>query len=235
MMRLVALVAVVVAAGMSACEKVEYVEQMDAGVGEDAGTQDDASPACGVDTYPCPPYGTVPGTILEDLTFTGWIDDNGSSAPLDDPYRAFGFDYFYQLGRTQGAKFLLFVVAAGWCTYCRAETRTLPAITTDYQSQGFLVAQVLFEDNLQDPATKDFVQSWAESYNVNFAIGVDAAFKTSRYFDWASTPANMVIALRDMTVNGEEVKAMQLLEMLSGTPTDADLRAIFDDLLANSQ
>ena len=43
MKRFVAVLAVVAAGWLSACEKTEYVEQMDAGTQEDGGRQDDAA------------------------------------------------------------------------------------------------------------------------------------------------------------------------------------------------
>ena len=233
MKRLIAVLAVVAAAGLTACETTKYV-QPDGGEQSDAAAEDDAAPACGPDTYPCPPYGTVPNTVMEDLTFTGWIDENADGNLLNDPYRTWGLDYFYQLGLAGDAKFLLLNVSAGWCTVCRSETRTLTQLQTDYLDKGFRLAQIVFEDNSQDPATKDFVQTWVQSYNLGFPVGLDASFKTGRYFDVAATPANFVIALKDMTVNGTPVKAMEMLTLMTGY-SETDLRALFDDLDANSQ
>ncbi|MBI5482097.1 MAG: TlpA family protein disulfide reductase [Deltaproteobacteria bacterium] len=234
MKRLITVVVVLVtAAGLSACEKTEYVEQMDAGVQEDAG-QDDAAPQCGPDTYPCPPYGTVPNTVMENLTFTGWVDENSDGDPLTDPYRTWGLDYFYQLGKAGQAKFLMLNASAGWCTVCRAETRTLNALQADYLDQGVRLAQILFEDNEYNPATKQFVQDWETTYKLTFPIGLDAAFKTGRYFDIAATPANFVIALRDMTVNGVPVKAMEMMTLMTGY-SETELRALLDDFIANSE
>jgi thiol-disulfide isomerase/thioredoxin len=232
MMRLMA-VLVLVAGGLSACEKTEYVQQEDAGVQEDAGQEDAAAP-CGPEIYPCPPYGTVNNTVMENLTFTGWIDENGDGDPLTDPYRSWGLDYFYQLGRAGTAKFLMLNASAGWCSACRSETRTLAKLEADYKSQGFFLAQIIFEDNEYNPATKQFVMDWEQSYGLPFPIGLDASFKTGRYFDVAATPANFIIALRDMTVNGAPVKAMELVTLMTGYD-EPTMRALFDDLAANSE
>jgi hypothetical protein len=79
------------------------------------------------------------------------------------------------------------------------------------------------------------IQGLAQYYKVTYPIGLDATFKTGQYFDASVTPANFVIALRDMTLSGEPTKAMQLVELLTGAPTDARIRSEFDSLLANSQ
>src|SRR5512143_3333143 len=96
-----------------------YVEQADAGGLEDAAPQADA-PACGPGVYPCPPYGVTKDNTLEDLTFVGWVDDNQSGDPLDDEFRAWAMDLFYQRGLSGQAKFLYLNVSAGWCTVCKA-------------------------------------------------------------------------------------------------------------------
>jgi len=233
MKRLIAVLAVVAVAGLTACEETKYV-MPDAGEQSDAASQDDAAPPCGADTYPCPPYGTVPNTVLEDLTFTGWIDENGNGDLEDENYREWGLDYFYQLGLDGEAKFMMLNASAGWCSVCRAETRTLPQLQTDYKDKGFRLAQIIFEDNSYNPADKTFVTAWRDTYNLNFPLGLDAAFKTGRYFDYAATPANFIIALKDMTVNGQPVKAMELMVLMTGY-SETDLRALFDDLDANSQ
>jgi thiol-disulfide isomerase/thioredoxin len=233
MKRLIAVVVVVAAVALTACEKTEYV-MPDGGDQEDASVQDDAAPQCGPDTYPCPPYGTVPNTVLEDLGFTGWIDENGNGDLADEEYRGWGLEYFYQLGLAGEAKFLMLNASAGWCSVCRAETRTLAKLETDYKDQGFRLAQIIFEDNSYNPATKDFLTTWRDTYHLPFPLGLDASFKTGRYFDYAATPANFIIALKDMTVNGTPVKAMELMVLMTGY-SETDLRALFDDLAANSQ
>jgi thiol-disulfide isomerase/thioredoxin len=234
MKRLITVLAVVAAAGLTACEKTEYVEQSDAGAQQDATAQDDAGEQCGPGVYPCPPYGTVPNTVMENLTFTGWIDTDGDGNPLSDPYVEWGLDYFYQLGQAGQAKFLMLNASAGWCSVCRSETRTLNQLQEDYLAGGVRLAQIIFEDNEYNPATKAFLESWETSYKLTFPIGLDASFKTGRYFDVAATPANFIIALRDMTINGVPVKAMEMLQLMTGW-SDTDLRALFDDLVANSQ
>jgi hypothetical protein len=232
MRRLITVLVVVAAVGLMACEETKYV-QPDAGEQQDAANQDDAAP-CGADTYPCPPYGTVPNTVMEDLTFTGWIDENGNGDLSDETYREWGLDYYYQLGQSGDAKFLLLNASAGWCSVCRAETRTLPQLQTDFKDKGIRLAQIIFEDNSYNPATKDFVTQWRDSYHLNFSLGLDASFKMGRYFDVAATPANFIIALKDMTINGTPVKAMEMWYLMTGY-SETDLRAFLDDLAANSQ
>ena len=233
MKRLIAMLAVVAAVGLTACETTKYV-MPDGGEQSDAGTQDDAAPPCGPDTYPCGPYGTVPNTVMEDLTFTGWVDENGNGSLADEAYQEWGLDYFYQLGVTGDAKFLLLNASAGWCTVCRAETRTLNQLQSDYQSKGVRLAQIVFEDNAYNPATKDFLTSWRDSYQQTFPLGLDASFKTGRYFDVAATPANFIIALKDMTINGTTVKAMEMWYLMAGFE-ETSMRNFLDDLVASSQ
>jgi thiol-disulfide isomerase/thioredoxin len=233
MKRLITLTAVVAAVGLTACTETKYV-QPDAGEQSDAALQQDAVPPCGPDTYPCPPYGNVVNTVMEDLTFTGWIDENGNGDLEDEAYREWGLDYYYQLALHGSAKFLLLNVSAGWCSVCRAETKTLPQLQTDYKDKGIVLAQIIFENNDQNPADKAFVTDWRNAYNLNFSLGLDASFKTGRYFDRAATPANFVIALKNMTCSGSAVQAMQMLELMPGY-SETDLRAYLDSLASNCQ
>jgi thiol-disulfide isomerase/thioredoxin len=226
-------VLVVVVGGLAACEKTEYVEQVDAGVQEDASFQEDAAP-CGPDTYPCPPYGAGPGSVIDDVTFAGWIDDNGDGDILNDPYRAWGMDYFYQLGLANQADYLVLNGSAGWCTYCRKENAVLPQLVADYQGSRIVFAEFVFQDNAGNPATKAFVEGWVRSYNLPIPVGVDASFKMGRYFDATSSPANLYIALRDLTFYDVPIKAMQIILIDTGF-AEADMRATLDDLVANTR
>ncbi|MBI5481717.1 MAG: redoxin domain-containing protein [Deltaproteobacteria bacterium] len=218
-----AVVAVVLAGAMAACGETVYVQQEDAGGPQDAGLEEDAPP-CGPDVYPCPPYGVVADNVFEDLTFTGWVDDNQSGDPLDDEFRVWAMDMFYQRGRGGQAKFLYLNVSAGWCTVCQAENRQLPGYFADFHGQGIDFAEILFETyNEGEPATKDFVREWTDYYNLPFPVGLDPSFKTGRYFDKAATPANIIIDLRTMKiwsvgVGWSDTSARATLAALADTP-----------------
>ncbi|HEY3351984.1 MAG TPA: TlpA disulfide reductase family protein [Polyangia bacterium] len=202
----------------------------DAGLAQDAALQSDA-PACGPDTYPCPPYGTAIENTIEDLTFTGWVDDTADHTPLNNPYRTWGFDYFFQQALTSGAKYLYLNVSAGWCSVCKVENGVLPGIANDYRDQGILFAEVLFEDAQSNPASADFVKAWATKYHLNFTVGVDPTFKTGRFFSQAATPANFAISLKDQTLAGSPVRAMEIIFIDTGFVDEATTRSSLDTLL----
>ncbi len=226
-------VVLLVAGGLTGCG-TEYVEQSDAGVPQDAQAQDDAEPQCGPDVYPCPPYGLGSGSIITNITWNGWIDDNGDGDLTNDDYHVWGLDYFYQLGLAGEANWLVLNGSAGWCTYCRQENTMLPAIAAEYAPSKIAFAEFVFQDNAGDPATKDFVLGWIAGYDLPFPVGVDATFKMGLYFDSGASPANLFISLRDQLFDGAPVKAMQIVQINTGFAID-EFRAGLNDLRDKTQ
>jgi thiol-disulfide isomerase/thioredoxin len=188
----------------------------DGGVQDDAAAQADAR-QCGPDYYPCGPYGTSAPAVIENLTFAGWVDtETDHLAYQNNPYQNFGLDWFYQQGRTAGAKYLFLNVSAGWCVWCKTENGLLPGYANSYRDKGILFFEVLFQDADGNPAGRDFVQGWAGTYHLPFTVAVDAPFKMGNYFDSAGTPANIAISLQDQTLNGAPVKAMEIIQISTG-------------------
>jgi hypothetical protein len=221
---------------LGGCGETIYVVQEDAASGQhDAGTGGNDAPApCGPEVYPCPPYGTVAGTIFENMTLGGWADDDGDGSLANDPYRTWGFDMFYQMGLRGEAKYLYLNVSAGWCTVCEAENQVLPGLSREFKPRGVVFAEILFEDLAHAPATHEFVHQWIDAFDLPFPVGVDPTFKMGRYFDKAATPANIVIALTTVTTgSGETFQPMQLVTVNTGgiDPSGEDVRALFDLLL----
>jgi hypothetical protein len=194
-------------------DETVYVVQEDGGAPSDATTADDAATTCGPETYPCPPYGTVERTVIQNLTFSGWVDETDAHQPLQNAYRQWGLDYFYQLGRTTDARILYFNASAVWCSVCKVEQGFLVDYAATYRAKGVVFGEILFEDAAGGPATKDDVQTWATRYALPFTIGVDPTFKMGAYFDVAATPANFIISLKDQTLGGVAYKAMEIIQL----------------------
>jgi len=62
------------------------------------GTSEQLNPdasTCDPQVYPCVPYGVSPGTVIRDLSFLGWRDDNKNGSLADDELRTIHLsDYF---------------------------------------------------------------------------------------------------------------------------------------------
>src|SRR5690349_446246 len=86
-------------------------------------------------TYPCGPYGTTPGTIIDNLTVPGQHDDDGNGTPANDAWHDLKLSDYYA-ARAQGLKALVILVSAEWCVPCKMEQSGLVTLFDSYQAGG---------------------------------------------------------------------------------------------------
>ncbi len=130
--------------------------------------------------YPCGPYGTKFGDIVENFTLK---DCDGNDVSLKD--------YFGNV------KAVMINQAAGWCSPCRSEAGHLEEIYQKFKDDGFILIQAIFEDNFGNPAGADDCRAWRDEYGLTFPVLVDANNYFGKYHPgWPTsmaTPLNMLL------------------------------------------
>ncbi|NOZ01744.1 MAG: redoxin domain-containing protein [Deltaproteobacteria bacterium] len=131
-------------------------------------------------TYPAGPYGGQVGDRMADIT----LDDcDGNPVRLGD--------------LVGGSDLVLFNVSAGWCPPCVQETKTMETdVHQAFCKRGLRVFQVLFEDDLGNPATKLFCKQWRDRFGLTLPVVIDPLFKVKELFTGdvgGQTPLNLLV------------------------------------------
>lgn len=135
-------------------------------------------------TYPDQTYGTTEGEIIKNLSFVAADGDLTFQAIREDTSN----------------RLLLISTAAGWCATCREEQPKLQDLFETYGEQGLTVLVSVFEDQNGSPATLEYAQAWANSYELTFPVVADPPFVFSDYYNTESTPMNMIVDLNTMEI-----------------------------------
>lgn len=157
------------------------------------------------EAYPSAPFGIETGDRVANHTFT--LPSGGEFTLDANVFKP-------------GAKALLLVTAAEWCTACRDEAPKLQAIYDDYHEQGLEVVTAVFEDAESAPANASHAQTWIDLYDLAHVVVADPQFVMQQYYDPNNTPLIMVVDVDDMSI---QYKAVGLAE--------TNVRAVIDALL----
>ena len=193
----------------------------------------DTGAGCGTGIYPCGPYGTGMGDVVQNLEFSGFFDakhlckKHKDEAMDTTTVRKLSFkDYF--LGDstcpTNRAKVLWVMVSAGWCGPCKYEVSTTQGwYSTGSVDDRIAVLNILFEDEKSLPTTATFLKKWIADYKLTLPVLMDPSFKLGAFFDRKAVPFNMLIDTKTMKVvhrktgadlNGIGKKAVELANKL---------------------
>jgi thiol-disulfide isomerase/thioredoxin len=156
---------------------------------------------CTGEDYPCGPYGTGPCEVIRDIAFV----------PANDAARALaGEDGLLRLSDVYADDSnvgLLLFGTAGWCTFCVDEEEWLEEIYSRYQDvdgqgSGVEFIGVMFENNVPgQPATLDYVESYAARHGITFPMVADTRADVLYYFDSQGTPGNIMIDVTQMRIH----------------------------------
>ena len=196
--------------GCSSESGVDPHQRLDFQVFGDLGAAPDAGGACGPTTYPCGPFGTQQGDIVEDLQFLGFMDPKDfciehKTKVLDgDQVARLAFGSWFKdpdACPTQKRRLLWVNVAAGWCGPCREEARQIRdemAAGAFDERVGYV--NILFEDADSRPADLNYLKVWISQLKLNFPVVADPDFRMGRYFNKAATPFNMLVDTSTMEI-----------------------------------
>jgi thiol-disulfide isomerase/thioredoxin len=169
-------------------------------------TRDSGTPAvsdaCTGCVYPAGPYGTDPGSVIEDHTFTGRkngvLTGEGEKISLCD---------FHSM-RASGKKLLVLNVAAFWCSPCKEEAKELVStLQPKYGPKGVEFLSIVLEKVDRTPTELSDIDTWIKTFHMTFAVADDPDGYVTRFFMKDSMPLNMVIDLETMQIVSKTIGA----------------------------
>ena len=107
---------------------------------------------------------------------------------------------------------------ASWCTPCKEEAPMLESVWQRYAGQGVSVIGVDYKDT--EPAARAFI----EEFGITYPNGPDTRSRIAGAYGVQGVPETVVI-----TQQGEIAK------VFVGSPTEAQLTAVLEDLLARAE
>ena len=154
---------------------------------------------CVVPGYPVGPYGTEPGSVVENACFEGWLrpDQVAHDASTLEPVSL--ADYHDPDG-ARGVRLMIVNTAALWCSACRIEHETLGDRARALAPRGLVVLSALFQDRDRKPATLGDLALWVETYATDFPMVLDPDYSFGAYASAETAPLNLVIDARSMTI-----------------------------------
>ena len=179
--------------------------------------------ACGPGVYPCGPYGTKVGDVIENLVFKeAYVDPDflcksGAEMKIDSSRaRPLSLGDFHRGSKRcpdKKKKVLWVFVAAGWCHACHNEIVAIaPLYAKGQMDKRLEILNVVFQTRTSSPATAAFGKLWLEENKASFPLAMDPAWSTRKYFPVNATPLNMLIDLETMkityAVNGYSLQAI---------------------------
>jgi hypothetical protein len=125
--------------------------------------------------YPPAPYGPNPrrgavhGDRLPNLSFSAYKDANVAAG-----LKVVSFAEWYD-PTGKRVKLLHVMVGAYWCGYCRELTKIMVAALPELAPLGYAPVQLLIHGAAQGKAPSLLeVQSWVDSHDTPFTVGIDA-------------------------------------------------------------
>ncbi len=200
-----------------ACSDDATTPLADGAVADSTGAAVDTRPAldsgvakCGPKSYPCGPYGTKIGDVVQDQTFDAYADPKylckaDKEMKLDQSkLRKIALGDLFRGDASCSAprkQVLWLFIAAGWCHACQDEMKQLaPLYAKGQLDSRILLVNVLFQTASYTPATEAFAGTWLKTYKGTFPLLLDPKFVTGKYFPVKATPMHLLIDLRTMKV-----------------------------------
>jgi len=152
--------------------------------------------------YPAPPYGTKPGSVVQDLCFQGWTDP---AAADYDPTKLKQI-CLSDFHADPAARLLLIESCAIWCVACKFEyggsgdRPSLAEQLEERESTGFRVFGTIFQNGASNPASPNDAAQWTSTYSLPFPFAVDDEHKIGLFSSPNVAPFNMLVDTRTMKI-----------------------------------
>lgn len=155
----------------------------------------------GAANYPCGPYGTSVGAVLDNAQLVGRRDDNHDGMITDDLARAIQLADYHG---DKSLKVLGLFVTTEWCGPCQQEQPTLVSLWKGWQASkaGVVLLEVLVQKMNHLPADQTTVDTWASHFAIPFDMAFDPGFALGA-FTTDTFPAEVVITTADMRIRWE--------------------------------
>ena len=155
--------------------------------------------SCAEPDYPGGPYGSEPGSTVENVCFRGARDPAVGLPGLEQDLEAISLADYYT-GQRPTARLILLNTSAVWCSACRIEHETLSEHARQYRDRGLVVLSALFQAQDRSPATFDDLKTWVKVFDTDFPIVLDPSYALGRYASAETAPLNLVIDAASMKI-----------------------------------
>jgi hypothetical protein len=153
--------------------------------------------------YPGPPYGTQPGSVIENLTLQSKNVDCDPTVEFYDQLQ-YAPVSLNDLHQRADLTYLVLVTVAGWCDACNHEQPQMTPLLTKYRARGLRILEVMLEgynEASAAAATDTDVNHWVTVNSLTVGMALDPDGVTSKYVDRSVSPSmNMVIRLSDLQI-----------------------------------
>jgi hypothetical protein len=165
-------------------------------------------------SYPLGPYGTNPGDVITNLSWTGKTDTNANGVVSDDAFTNLCLATYFQNPNIQ---VLVLIGSAIWCVPCNQEEPDLVTLYQSYQTDGGHVAflEVLLDGTNAgvEPTTNQF-QNWVVKYKQPYDVAVgDQPHVLNNYNPLQAYPLHVVVQTSTMKIfsesSGNDVVGLQ--------------------------
>ena len=167
--------------------------------------------------YPAGPYGVTSGKVIQNLSFIGFKDSDLDSDldSMNEAEKTITLQEFYKTNDS-GAKILLLNSSAGWCGPCQDEAGELQDLYTEFYAKGGRVLSTLFQDDQRQVPTTEYLRSWANYFEGQYPIAIDAQDLMYQYNPEGYIPLNVII----------DTSTMVIIDVITG-PDIATIRSRF--------
>ena len=195
----------------------------DKGEATDAAVKKDTGSSCGKSSYPCGPFGTKPGSVIQDHTFMVFRDpralcketkdhkmDTSKSVPMS-------LKDFYQWDSSclsKKKKLLWILGSAAWCGICTKEIKAVKAAILAGQIDNRVAFLNLVVDGKTygKPADVATAKLWVTGFGLNHPVASDMTYAFKKYFLSSGFPLNILVDLETMKIyharNGDNLAFM---------------------------
>ena len=152
-----------------------------------------------IDGYPDGPYGVTNGSVVADISWSGWRNP-AAVGYSSDAFETISLSDYYDPDGTAGFNAIFVNASARWCSICKLEQRHLRSQRDIWEPRGVVFIEALFENAGSGPAEAADLAAWGNTYQIDWNLVLDPTNKLGRFFDRAASPMNMIINARTMEV-----------------------------------
>jgi thiol-disulfide isomerase/thioredoxin len=155
------------------------------------------------------------GETIDDLEFSAFLDGDTAGDPV-----AVSLGDFTAAERP-GTRIIMINAAAGWCAPCMREGEAMPEFAAEYEPRGVAILVAVFEDQNGDPADREFVKAWVDTFELTVPVLIDTSFQMGVYVDVNVMPVNIFV----------DAETREILEIAQGAETGDDPMQEYRELL----